>query len=161
MVHQLIHFALAALFVTNVLSTPLSARELADIAEGEAFGFELHDVTFSNGTVGKKWEPSQALLDDQQARMESFYILDPVTNATILNPANDIGLAKRNNFNPYNGAECRMVFMHHYNIRQCCGGQHCEDCSEETTQFRILDHKNSGTNFAVFDMDPGNWEYYQ
>jgi len=93
--------------------------------------------------------------------MECYYILDPDTNKTILNPANQDPLSKRNDFNPYNGAECRMVSMHHYNIAQCCGGQHCEDCFTETTEFRILDNKDSGRGFAVFDMNPGSWDYYQ
>ncbi|KAG4430528.1 hypothetical protein IFR05_013981 [Cadophora sp. M221] len=154
MIHTLMRVAVAAILSTSVVSA-------LNITEGEQFGFELQNTTHPDGTLKPQWVPSQALLDEQAARMETYYIIDPATNKTIINPVNDHSLAKRNDFNPYDGAECRMVFKHHYNIAQCCGGQHCEDCSTETTEFRILDNKNSDTNFAVFDMDPGSWEYYQ
>lgn len=111
MMRYLLHLATIAILSTIVFSAP-------NITEGEAFGFELQSITLKDGTTGSKWVPSQALLDEQQARMETFYIIDSVTNKTIRNPEYDVPLSKRANFNPYSGAECRMVFMHHHNIAQ-------------------------------------------
>lgn len=160
----LLRVALTATLSTAALASVLSART---IAEGESLGFTLTSNPFANGTLSQTWAPSEALLAEQAARMENLYILDPLTNATILNPAHTTNttLTKRggfSDFNPYEGAGCRMVFQHHYNIRQCCGGEHCEDCSEETIEFRVLDHSNPDVNFAVMEVDrQGDWEYYQ
>lgn len=139
MAHLLFRLAAATLFSTAILSAP-------NIAEGQGFGFELQYTTSQDGILQNKWVPTRALLDEQQIRMEKYYILDPATNKTILNPAHESSLSKPNGFRSYNGAECRMVFMHHYNIAQCCGGQHCEDCSTETTEFRILATKTLGVS---------------
>ncbi|KAH9222197.1 hypothetical protein DL95DRAFT_380995, partial [Leptodontidium sp. 2 PMI_412] len=73
--------AVAAILSTGVVSA-------LNITEGEQFGFELQNTTHPDGTPKPQWVPSQALLDDQKARMETYYIIDPATNKTILNPVN-------------------------------------------------------------------------
>ena len=143
MAHLLFRLTAATLFSTAILSAP-------NIAEGQGFGFKLQNTTSQDGILRNKWVPTRALLDEQQIHMENYHILDPVTNKTILNPANESPLSKRNDFSAYNGAESRMVFMHHYIIAQCCGGQRCEDCSTETTEFRILATKTLGVSLLYW-----------
>lgn len=151
---RILALTFCALVFSPALGASISARELAD---GKAFGFELHYETLPNGTRIHKWLPSQEILDDQRARIESYYIIDPITNKTVRNPdlnpdnQSDEKLKKRQRFNPYNGAECRMVFKHNYNSL----------AGVEEEEFRIVDHRNTKNNFAVFELSQGNWEYYQ
>ena len=37
----------------------------------------------------------------------------------------------------------------------------CEDCSFGLEEFRIVDNKNSGTNYAVFDIPSQLWNLYK
>lgn len=155
-VHHLLRLAVTAMLSTTILSSPTPS-----IPDGEVFGFELETTTLENGKKTTKWVPSQALLDEQQTRLENMYIRDPLTNLTIPNPDYAVLDSSRKAFNPPNGGECREVFMRHWYVAQCCGGGPCEDCSFGLEEFRIVDNKNSGTNYAVFDIPSQLWNLYK
>ena len=154
--HRFLRLVMLAMLSTIVLANPAF-----NIPEGEGFGFELQTTTFADGTQEPKWVPSQALLDEQQARWENLFLRDPLTNKTIPNPGYDLPSTERKAFNPPNGAECREVFAHEWYVVQCCGGGPCEDCSFGLEEFRILDNKNSGHKFAVFDIPSKLWNLYK
>ncbi|KAK3360545.1 hypothetical protein B0T25DRAFT_578453 [Lasiosphaeria hispida] len=109
-------------------------------------------------------EVSAEIIEEQAAYWSHKFILDPATNHTIPNPAyaeNSV-LAKRANFNPPNGAECRISAQHYYYPKMTCSPGHgCEDDSYEVEELRILDNRNTNTNFAVFDMENGQEQYFQ
>ncbi|KAK3988042.1 hypothetical protein QBC44DRAFT_399388 [Cladorrhinum sp. PSN332] len=110
---------------------------------------------------------SAEVIEKQAAYWSNKFILDPATNLTIPNPAyaddsSDSLLAKRANFNPPNGAECRISAQHYYYPKMTCSPGHgCEDDSYEVEELRIQNHQNTNTNYAVFGMDNGNEQYFQ
>ena len=115
------------------------------------------------GTSSSQVSPE--ILKDQAAFWENRFIRDPVTNATVPNPAygdDAPALGKRNSFNPYGGAECRISAQHYYYPKLTCSPGHgCDDDSYETQELRIVDNKNTGTHFAVFQMDKNKEQYFQ
>ncbi|KAK4223404.1 hypothetical protein QBC38DRAFT_459410 [Podospora fimiseda] len=108
---------------------------------------------------------SADVIADQAAFWANKFILDPVTNLTIPNPAyadENSTLTKRAAFNPPNGAECRISAQHYYYPKMTCSPGHgCEDDSYEVEELRIRNHQNTNTNYAVFNMDNGKEQYFQ
>lgn len=110
---------------------------------------------------------SAKVIENQATSWANKFILDPVTNHTIPNPAyaddsDSLKLAKRKWFNPPNGAECRISAQHYYYPKSTCSPGHgCEDDSYEVEELRIRDHRNTNTNFAVFDMENNQEQYFQ
>jgi hypothetical protein len=114
------------------------------------------------GTSSGKVSPE--IIAEQAAYWANRFIIDPATNHTIPNPAyaDNSLLAKRKSFNPPNGAECRISAQHYYYPKMTCSPGHgCEDDSYEVEELRIQDHHNTNTNFAVFNMENGQEQYFQ
>lgn len=119
-------------------------------------------TTAQQGTSSSQVTPE--IIEKQAAYWSNKFILDPVTNATIPNPAyaDNSVLAKRKSFNPPNGAECRVSAQHYYYPKLTCSSGHgCEDDSYETEELRIVNHQNTGTNYAVFSMEKDEEQYFQ
>ncbi|KAK5658432.1 hypothetical protein OQA88_1821 [Cercophora sp. LCS_1] len=126
----------------------------------------LSAPTATGMTSSTKIDPS--IIAEQASYWASKFIHDPSTNLTIPNPAyadsdsDKPALGKRARFNPPNGAECRISAQHYYYPKMTCSPGHgCEDDSYEVEELRIQDHRNTNTNFAVFNMENGQEQYFQ
>ena len=146
----------ATMAVLRTITTALVMGSLALFAPAAAAPTATQDGTSSN-------KVSPDVLKDQATYWSNKFILDPATNHTIPNPAYaDTPLSKRARFSPPNGAECRISAQHYYYPKLTCSPGHgCEDDSYEVEELRIRDHRNTNTNFAVFNMENGQEQYFQ